>query len=244
MSDSNRGRVERVASEFDTYSAEYRETIAGTVPFAGETLDAATRIKALHLAGLAGRYGIDAEAAEVLDVGCGVGLAHRIYSEKFGRLTGADISLESLSIARTENPRVSYDHYEGQRLPYSEARFDVCTATCVMHHVAPVDWGNFIREMVRVLKPGGAVVIFEHNPFNPVTRIVVNRCPFDEDAILIPAKQLEAMVRSSGVPNAQRDYILSFPFHESISLAADRVLRSVPVGAQYVVSGRKPTKTG
>lgn len=243
MSDSNKRQVARVANEFDAYSAEYRETIASTVPFAGETLDAATRLKALHLAALVGRYGIAAEAADVLDVGCGVGLAHGIYAEQFGSVTGADISTESLSIARSEYPDISYDLYDGQQLPYPENRFDVCTATCVMHHVDPLSWGNFIREMVRVLKPGGVVVIFEHNPFNPVTRIVVNRCPFDEDAILISAKQLQAMVKSSGIPHPEREYILTFPFHESISLATDRVLRSIPIGAQYVVSGRKPVET-
>ena len=42
-------------------------------------------------------------------------------------------------------------------------------------------------ELKRVLRAGGACVIFEHNPLNPLTVQAVNTCPFDENAVLIKA---------------------------------------------------------
>ena len=47
---------------------------------------------------------------------------------------------------------------------------DATYATCVMHHVPRARWRLFASELGRVTRPGGTVLTFEHNPYNPLTR--------------------------------------------------------------------------
>ena len=67
----------------------------------------------------------------------------------------------------------------GLRVPYESARFDLVIAVCVFHHVEIAERQKFMIELKRVARPGGLVCIMEHNPYNPLTRLAVMRCPFD-----------------------------------------------------------------
>ena len=66
--------------------------------------------------------------------------------------------------------------YDGEKLPFPDETFDVVLAICVLHHVPVSQRYTFVSEMVRVARSGGVVAIFEHNPFNPLTRHAVNSC--------------------------------------------------------------------
>ena len=100
-------------------------------------------------------------------------------------MTGIDVSERSVDYARRHNPGVRYDTYPGGRLPYDDNAFDVAFTSCVMHHVPVPQWGEFVGEMNRVIRPGGIAVVFEHNPWNPVTSRIVSTCPIDADAVLL-----------------------------------------------------------
>ena len=102
-----------------------------------------------------------------------------------------DVSDSSIELARTRNPEIDYHHSADGKLPFESASFDVVFAICVWHHVPPDQWTTFISELSRVTVPNGLLLIYEHNPWNPLTRLVVSRCAFDEDAVLVS-------VRSSG----------------------------------------------
>ena len=67
----------------------------------------------------------------------------------------------------------------------SSGSFDVVFAMCVWHHIPPNQWTNFISELSRVLSQEGLLLVYEHNPLNPLTRRVVSRCAFDKDAVLL-----------------------------------------------------------
>ena len=81
------------------------------------------------------------------------------------------------------NPTVRYQAYDGKTLPYDDASVDLAFAIRVMHHVAVGDRPQFASELRRVVRPGGLAVIFEHNPYNPLTQHVVRNCEFDEGAV-------------------------------------------------------------
>ena len=53
-------------------------------------------------------------------------------------------------------------------------------------------------ELHRVLAVGGMVIVFEHNPMNPLTVRAVNNCPFDENAVLVNARTLANRLWYSG----------------------------------------------
>jgi hypothetical protein len=90
-----------------------------------------------------------------------------------------------------------------------------------------------------VLKPGGVLFIFEHNPYNPLTRRAVNNCPFDADAVLLTRRRSSRLVKRAGLETTEERYILFFPWEGSTFRAIETHLRWLPMGAQYFVSGRR-----
>ena len=182
--------------------------------------------------------GIDGKV-RALDVGCGVGALHPYVKPLFSTLCGCDISTESIARAREENPGVAYAAYSGPSLPYADATFDLAFAVCVAHHVPPEHWPNFFAEMRRVVRPGGVVAVIEHNPFNPLTRLAVLRCPFDEDAVLISRRKAGRLLQAAGLTEIDGKHFLMFPFAKCWSCARSRRWFShAPLGAQYICSGR------
>ena len=121
-------------------------------------------------------------------------------------------------------------------MPYSDGAFDLTFAVCVVHHVPRSDWSIFAAEMARVLRPGGLALIIEHNPFNPVTRHVVNRCEFDRDAVLLTARTCRHLMQGAGLKIVEKNYITFIPFQMRGVEQIERRLGWLPLGAQYIVS--------
>ena len=150
----------------------------------------------------------------------------------------ADVSTASVAQARIRNPEVQYEAYVGETLPYESATFDLSTAICVLHHVPPPEWVGFLREMRRVVRPGGVVCLIEHNPLNPLTRFAVARCKFDRDAVLLDACRTRALMADAGLHDA-RYRIISCCCHRQHrwhDQLFERGLRRIPLGAQYIAS--------
>jgi SAM-dependent methyltransferase len=226
-------------SEFDAYQETYRAEIERAMP-AGMDLDRFTEAKANQLVALAQRQLGDLDRLRVLDVGCGTGETDRFLATSFGELHGVDMSGGLLERARAAVPGAQYMAYDGGRLPYDDSAFDLAFCINVMHHVPPPDWSGFVAEMARVIRPGGIVAVFEHNPLNPLTRRVVSRCSFDEDAVLLRRGRTEGLLADAGLEPAERGYILFLPLAAGWARAVERPLRWVPLGAQYYVAARAP----
>ena len=101
------------------------------------------------------------------------------------------------------------------------------------------DLQKALKEMYRVLKPGGIAAIFEHNPANPVTRKVVKNCKFDRDAALLPHKKIFELFTRAGFEIIDDAYIIFFPFKSGLFRRAEKMLKWFPLGAQQYVTGRK-----
>ena len=165
----------------------------------------------------------------------------------FSSLSGCDISAESIARAREENPGVAYAAYSGPSLPYADGTFDLAFAVCVAHHVPPEHWPDFFDEMRRVVRPGGAVAVIEHNPFNPLTRLAVLRCPFDEDAVLISRRKAGRLFQAAGLSEIEGEHFLMFPFANAFArkvegwFSACRLARNISAAG---ASERQTTLTG
>lgn len=227
-------------SEFDQHSETYTEDINGVLSFSGRGLDYFTKIKAGRLVSLAKRHLGDVSTLNALDVGCGVGLTDSVLVNHFQGMYGVDVSKESVKKAAESNANAMYQVYDGQRMAFPDGAFDLTFAICVMHHVPPDRWLAFLGEMYRVTRQHGLVVIFEHNPWNPLTRHVVNRCPLDENAVLLSQGTMKKLMVKAGLSIAEKAFILFAPFPAAASEAAERPLRWLPLGAQYYVAARKP----
>jgi len=224
---------------FDRFRETYAHELNRAVAFAGRDADVYTAIKADVLVELACRAIGDPRRLTALDVGCGIGLTDGHLADRFSALAGVDISPAMVERAADSNPRVDYRVADGTRLPFDDASFDLTFTICVLHHVRPERRVAFVREMSRVTRPGGVVAIAEHNPLNPLTRYVVSRCTFDEDAVLLGQRESKRLLASGGLEPLKTRNILFLPSTGRVARAVQRVLRPVPFGAQYVAAGRR-----
>lgn len=225
--------------DFERFRHDYRDRVNEALAFSGTEQEFYLRTKAEWLSRVAEERLDGTAALSVLDVGCGVGLIDGMLPARFGRPVGVDVALGVLAQAKRNVPAARFVGYDGALLPFREGTFDLVFAVCVLHHVPPDDWSRFVSELARVTRPGGLVVIFEHNPRNPVTRIVVNRCEFDRHAILVGAGRVRRLMGAAGLRECEPRHILFFPWAGALWGALERVLGWLPLGAQYYVAGRK-----
>jgi SAM-dependent methyltransferase len=94
--------------------------------------------------------------ARILDVGCGTG-ANLLMLSKYGEAEGVDISDDALAFCR-ERGLQKVKSGSAEQLPYEDASFDLVTALDVVEHLDDDLAG--LKEMRRVLKPGGHALVF------------------------------------------------------------------------------------
>lgn len=123
--------------------------------------------------------------ASVLDVGCGIGHWGRVLAPFLGAhagLTGIDREAVSINTAtETANKaglseRFKYLVGSAEALPFPDSSFDMVTCQTVLIHVPNVQL--VLREMIRVLKPGGLLVAAEPN--NMAAHLVESSLSFDD----------------------------------------------------------------
>ena len=114
-------------------------------------------------------------------------------------------------------------------------KFDLVFIANVLHHINPNQRHDTLSFIKSLTVNNGELFIFEHNPYNPVTRHIVRTCPFDADAELIKPRHLIALLKKAGFSIIERQYILFFPSFLSGLRPMERYLKSLPLGGQYVV---------
>lgn len=99
--------------------------------------------------------------ARLLDVGCGTGRWVRRYRELGFSPMGVDATIGMLQVARQHGSSSPLSGGLAQNLPFSDAAFDCLSDITVVQHI-PYEFQPVVfREMVRVLKPGGRMVLME-----------------------------------------------------------------------------------
>jgi SAM-dependent methyltransferase len=221
---------------YDSYRDSYEAELDRAVAFSGKSHAYFTQAKAAKLLRLAEHHLGPAIGIDALDVGCGIGLTGRHLERRLGSLTGADVSPGVLERAEETNPWARYVLYDGERLPFDDATFDLTFAVCVVQVIDPAQRGQFVAELARVTRPGGLTAAFEHNPFNPLTRLVVRRAAFGDDAAMLRRADLEKLFRSAGLKLVEGGYMLLFPWKRLLTM--EERLTRFPLGAQYYLAAR------
>ena len=219
----------------ESYPTDYSSQVERAISFVGASHDFFIRGKADWLK----RFLADKPMSrnDILDIGCGIGLLHQYLLGSGAKTTGTDVSGEALAEAKKRNPTVDYRTYDGKTQPFSSSSFDLVLAVTVMHHVPPDQWPRFAAEAARVLRPGGAFVVIEHNPLNPLTLYSVRKSELDFDAVLLRARTVGKLMAGAGLRQCGRDYIFFTPF--AATRPFDRALKWLPMGAQYAAYGFK-----
>ena len=114
---------------------------------------------------------IDWQGKAVLDLGCAGGFMAEAMTEKGAAVTGIDPASQAIDAARARARQVGqairYDVGVGEALPYADAVFDAVVCVDVLEHVTDLD--QVVREIARVLKPGG-VFLYDTINRNPLAR--------------------------------------------------------------------------
>ena len=223
-----------MSAEFDHYAREYDALLKDPIRdrFAQDP-DFFHLRKWLLLQEFLRRWSIPGKQCSWLDIGCGKGELLRFGQASFRQAVGCDPSKEMLNECSGLSVR---QQTENSTLPFGDASFDVLTAACVYHHLDPAERQALTAEARRVLRPGGLFAIFEHNPWNPVTRGIVRRTPVDANAVLLTAGETRGILSEAGFSVRKTCYYLYFPQSLYRRLPGlERLLASVPAGGQYAV---------
>jgi len=221
--------------DFDEYTENYNELLKEGTSFfsSSEEYFAKYKINIVH-------QQVDISVNSILEYGCGIGRNIPYLQQVFPKavIKGSDISGASLEIARRDNSDVDF-FLEDENVELNNS-FDVIFVAGVFHHIPVVQRAEVARTLFNRLSPGGMLFVFEHNPYNPVTRRIVNNCPYDEDAVLLNPSELKELLSKAAMIVENKAYCLFVPPSLSALSWMEGKLGWLPLGGQYWVQARRP----
>jgi SAM-dependent methyltransferase len=221
-------------AEFDAVAADYAVQHARSIRMSGEDTGYFAQYKVVEARRVADRNSLDVQ--RILDFGAGIGSSLPHLREHFPKahITCLDVSEESLRRCRHLSvERVEYKAYDGQVLPSEIGQFDLIFTACVFHHIETENHISLLSQLRRLLAPNGLFLLFEHNPWNPLTQHAVRICPFDQNAVLISAREMGRRLKIAGFRNVKTDYRIFFPGQLAALRKYEPALAWLPIGAQY-----------
>jgi len=117
------------------------------------------RFRRLPLEGLA----IAPETA-VLDLCCGTGPVTRLLAARSQCVTGLDASPKALQHARKNVPQADYVEAFAEQMPFADGHFDLVHTSVALHEMRPEQRRQILREVHRILKPGGTFATVDFHP--------------------------------------------------------------------------------
>ncbi len=120
-----------------------------------------------------------------------------------------------------------------------DARIDLAFCNGVFHHVDPAMRPSAAKYVSDCLRPGGIFALWENNPWNPGTRYVMSRIPFDKDAITLTASQGRRLLEEAGFRVLSIEYSFIFPHALRWLRSLEAPLSKLPIGGQYQLLAMK-----
>ena len=223
---------------FDSYSKNYNDLVNDAIRQTGYDADILVSAKLHKLKSLFPAF--SEKSFRLLDFGCGVGNLYGQVADFFPTAvyTGVDPSKDSILKARSRY-QGDVDFQEHDSEEWETNGYDLIFSAGVFHHIPHAEHTELIHKLSSLLNQGGRLVIWEHNPLNPVTQKIVKDCPLDELAVLVPSKNLKNHFTRASLTNVQVIYTTFFPKFLSALNCMDPYLGWLPLGGQYLVTGQK-----
>lgn len=193
-----------------------------------------------RLADLRQRLPAHFQPQRILDFGCGIGDTSVLLAQAFpgARVVGAETAEQALAHARRQHASEAVSFVAVEEVADLEP-FDLAYVNGVFHHVPPDQRQRAARLIHDSLRPGGCFALFENNPWNPGTRMVMSRIPFDRDAITLTAPETRELLRSVGFEVRGTRFLFIFPRLLKALRCTERWFTGLPLGAQYWVLGER-----
>jgi SAM-dependent methyltransferase len=226
--------------EFDTFANEYDRALDQGLSLSGESKSYFAKGRMHWLAKRLAHLEFDPESA--LDFGCGTGDSTPYFFDFLGieSFVGIDVSAESIAVATALHGAGHARFFVSSE--YAERDVvDLAFANGVFHHIPSAKRAEGLKQIHTALRPGGLLAFWENNPWNPGTRIIMSRIPFDRDAEMVWPGMARQMLRSAGFEILYTDFAFVFPAVLAKLRGLEPRLCKVALGGQYMVLARKPS---
>lgn len=219
--------------DFDQYADNYQKILQEQLSF----FDVNEGYFAEYKINLIKKY-IKDNPKKILEYGCGVGRNLEYLRKHFqqSKIYAGDISRRSLEIAKADNPSVRFFLLGEDTIV---DKFDLIFVALVFHHIEPGLRSKVMEDISDLLQEGGNIFIFEHNPYNPITRYLVNICIFDADAVLLTKREMIKLLIDANLCINTCRYTLFFPSFLKKLRFLEPMLGYLPFGGQYFINANK-----
>ena len=218
--------------DFDKFARDYKAILDKSLKFGGEKGEYFSRYKAEFIARRAGK----GFHGRILDHGCGIGLLSEVLLRHFPRSTVDGFDVSVLSIEHVPDTLKKQGCFTSD-INQLAGGYDLLVMANVLHHIEKSGRENEIIRLKRLVKEKARIVVFEHNPYNPLTQKIVKDSPLDKGVVLLPPSETLSYFKKAGLRNIQLNYIVFFPRQFSALRWAEPYLSWFFLGAQYAVVG-------
>lgn len=224
---------------FDNCSKTYNEGHTNAVKISGFTPDYFHEYKVIELFNHLKSLNLEASELKILNFGCGVGGSDSYLSSYFpnAKIFGCDISTKSIEEARKNNEglkNVVYEEYDGENIPFNE-KFDIVFVANVYHHIPRNLQAKTTKLLKQSLNEEGFLIIFEHNPYNPMT-VLLSLCTdfrYDPNTNLLTQRYMKKLLKSAGFNDFKLTYKIFFLGCLKKMIKFEPCLRKCCLGAHY-----------
>jgi|SRR5271165_498270 len=226
-------------AQFDAFAKNYDEALSKGLSITGEgpAFYAEKRVVVTRLLIRPKRVPTE----KILDFGCGIGTSIPFLAEAFAptEIVGVDVSEKILAEARA---RVDLTHVRFEPVEQTPRGGEIDLVYCngVFHHIKPEQHAEAFQRIFDSLRSAGYFALWENNPLNPGTHLIMAKCPFDRDAKPILPCQATKMLIATGF---RIETVLSrffFPRLLAFLRPLEPWLSPSLLGGQYLVLARKP----
>lgn len=151
----------------------------------------------------------------ILDLAAGTGTSSVAFALAGAAVVPCDFSIGMLGVGKRERPRLPFVAADAARLPFADETFDATSISFGLRNIA--DYRRGLREMRRITRPGGRLVIceFSHPTFEPFRKVYVEylinalpaiakRISSNPDSYVYLAESIQAWPNQRGLADAIR----------------------------------------
>jgi len=225
---------------FDEIAENYDEELKASLGvFAGNDIDKFARYKIETLSFLV------KNPKNILEFGCGTGRNIPFLTQIFPNteIFACDASEKSIEAAKKiipTNPDVKFAIIGGpQELADTYRNVDVIFVSGVFHHISFEEHEFYLEALNKILSQGGKIIIFEHNPYNPLTSRIFKKSRIDRGCKMLEPKYLKESLKRVNFCYLKIYYALFFLLRNKFFTFLEKKLSWCPLGGQYFITGVK-----